>query len=363
MKIILISGHDAQGQRKTGFHFWKDILAARGHDVRFITVGVSLASFFKKEAKDLVKPFNRWTEIAPRVWKFTWVPPLHPFYTANSKVGAALAPLFRLYPALLTRNLLREVANADLFIIENGAGPMLAPALRRAAPAARFVYNASDSLGVIKFHPVVKEKSLEALALFNLVRLNAEKLAHDFPPSAPVLYIPQGIDKAAFDKAVPTPYEGPRNAISVGDMLFDGEAIETLAMRFPDWTFHLFGKRARLPKTFANVREYGEVSFDALVPYLKHADIGIAPYANDPQAGYLAQSSLKMVQYTYCRLPVIAPHFAKGERSHVMGYASGDGDSVISSFLKAIDIPRNTIDVSDVRGWEDVIDDILKAAF
>jgi 2-beta-glucuronyltransferase len=361
MKIVLISGHDAQAARKTGFHFWKDILAARGCTVRFITVGTSLASFFKSKKKDLTPPFNIWHDIAPGVKKFTWLPLFHPFYIHKKYISALLAPLFRLYPMLLPRAILTDVSDADLFIIENGAGPMLAPALHRAGPNARFVYNASDRIGVIKFHPVVKEESMKALCHFDLIRLNAEKLADDFPPAAPVLYIPQGIDKSAFDNSHASPYKGPRNAVSVGDMLFDAATVKYLATRFPDWTFHLFGKKSILDKKFPNVREYGEVPFDSLIPYIRYADIGLAPYAEDEKASYLSQSSLKMVQYTYCRLPIVAPDFVREGRSHILAYRCGDDESVAKAFTSAIDFPRNQINVNAVRAWVDVIDDIIKA--
>jgi len=362
MKVVLISGHDALSDRKTGFHFWKDILAERGADVRFITVGVSRLSFLKKSGKQLFGPFNDWVSLSYQVKKFTWVPLFHPLYVGKGITARITAPLFRHYPSLLPQKIINEVKDADFFIIENGAGPLLVPVFAKHCPNARFIYNASDRLGVLKFHPIVIDGNKKALPHFSLIRCNAAALASDFPPSAPTIYVPQAIDKALFDKTQRSPYKTPRNAISVGDMLFDTAVMETLAQAYPDWTFHLFGKGAKLSRKFSNVREYGEMPFTQLLPYLQHADIGLAPYANAPDADYLSQSSLKMVQYTYCRLPIVAPQFAATGRAHVMAYDPDNSKTAVKAFEAAIAYDRGSIDKNAVQSWDDVIDKILSAA-
>jgi 2-beta-glucuronyltransferase len=49
----------------------------------------------------------------------------------------------------------------------------------------------------------------------------------------------------------------------------------------------------------SNVRFYKEMPFKATLPYIKHADFGIAAYRPSANSGYLAQSSLKLMQYEY----------------------------------------------------------------
>lgn len=257
----------------------------------------------------------------------------------------------------------REVADADYFIVESGAGALLVPSLVKHAPNARYVYNLSDRFSVVKFHPVIVQGNFDSLKYFDLIRLNAEATVSELPANANPTYVPQAIDKTLFDMAQGNPYTTPKNAISVGDMLFDGKVIEILAEAFPDWTFHVFGKKARLGRTLANVKEYGEFPFDRLVPYLKNADIGLAPYSNTPDIEYLSQSSLKFVQYTYCRLPIVAPLAAKGSRSNVIGYStSDDQQSVIEAFRAAMAYDRNNIDQASVLGWEDMIDRMIALA-
>ncbi len=362
MKVVLISGHDGNSDRKTGFHFWAEILAARGANIYFLTVGSSFISLFKKNGKRLKKPFNRWVSIGERIQKYTWLPLFHPMYFSNKILSYLSWPVFALYPYLMPRRLLEPLKQADWFIIESGAGPILVPRLARLNPNAKFIYNSSDRPGVVAFHPIVTRAEKKTLPYFNVIRLNAAIMAKDFPPGAPIHYIPQAIDKFSFDKETQNPYSRAKNAINIGDMLFDTKTVEELARAYPDWNFHLFGKGAKISKPMKNVIEYGETPFEKLIPYLQHADIGLAPYSPSPEAGYLSQSSLKIVQYTYCRLPIVAPDFAAA-LPHVMSYTHGSTDRTAAmAFKKAIEYDRTSIDKNSVYSWNDVIDQMMSLA-
>lgn len=355
MRVMLITGHDALARRKTGFHYWTQILARRGVEVDFLTVGLSRATAWKANSRAFTGPFNQWETLAPHAQRFAWRPLLHPFSLNNDLLDRLTWPLFSLYPLLLPAAVKARAAQADIILIESGIGLTLTRTLARHAPNARFIYTVSDRLETLTFHPLVSAAERDALPLFHRVRIPAMAMADDFPPQVPVTYIAQGLDKTAFDQPHTSPYEGPRHAISVGDMLFNPRVIETLARRFPDWTFHLFGKRARLAEPLANVREHGEQPFDQLVPYIKFADIGIAPYFEAPGVDYISQSSLKMIQYTYCRLPIVAPRFAAAGRDHVMPFnAEADEASLVDAFEAAIGYDRSRIDLSQVLSWEQV---------
>jgi 2-beta-glucuronyltransferase len=359
MKVVLISGHDALSDRKTGFHFWADILDKRGIDVDFITVGSSPISLIRKSGKQLKPPFNKWVRLTDHMRKYTWMPLFHPLNFNNKFLNYLSWPIFHFYPHLMPNDLLASVRNADLFIVENGSGPMLVPKLAKINPKAKFIYNASDRMDVVKFHPIVSKESLDALPLFSMIRLNSAAIEQDFPKEAPTEYIPQAIDKTLFNTPYPNPYKSSRNVISIGDMLFDPQSVLALAKNFPDWNFHLFGKGATLLHPVANVIEYGERPFEDLVPYLQHADIGIAPYGNSTEAEYLSQSSLKLVQYTYCRLPIVTPQFAAMGRDHAFGYSPGVESTLIHAFRLCMKHDRKTIDCSSVYDWDDVIDKML----
>ena len=255
---------------------------------------------------------------------------------------------------------LKTLRDADVFIVESGSGPLLVPTFARNNPKAKFIYNFSDRSGVVDFHPYVVRQTEKNLPHFSMIRLNAAIVANDFPDGAPTCYVPQAIDKALFDRPWPNPYATPRNVISIGDMLFDASSVSIMAKNFPDWTLHLFGKGAKLPQELPNVRQYGERPYDEIVPYLKHADIGIAPYSNaQKETDYLSQSSLKLVQYTYCALPIVTPQFAASHRDHAFGYTPGVESTIVYAFEKAMQCDRNGIDRSSVQDWTQMIDTML----
>jgi 2-beta-glucuronyltransferase len=112
----------------------------------------------------------------------------------------------------------------------------------------------------------------------------------------------------------------------------------------------------------ANLQIHGEVPFADLVPRLLYADVGIAPYLDRPEVHYVAQSSLKLIQYQYCRLPTVAPRFAAAGRANVVGYDPRDSGSIIAAFAAALALDRATLDASAVTEWDTVIDRVLGGA-
>jgi 2-beta-glucuronyltransferase len=360
MKISLLTVHDATSSRKVDFHFWADVFAARGYDVDFITLGLSPFTFLKQGGRSYKPPFNRWLTIDFNVRKFLWCPLFHPFKLANAVLDKMTWPLFSLYSKFMPAILLNGISNTDIFIVENGAGLMLIPELSRRFPKAKFVYTVCDRLETLGYHPIILQGEKEALKHIDLVRVPAEAMIADYSSHPNVHYISHGLDKNLFDKKKPNPYKWEKNAVSVGDMLFDGETIAILARNFPDWIFHLFGKKATLPESFSNVITYGEMCFADTVAYIQHASIGIAPYKPAPSIDYISQSSMKMIQYTYCRLPIIAPNFAAG-RAHVQSYNRSDAATIITAMERAIAFDRDTIDSSSVMDWESTVDVMLDA--
>ncbi|SEL62715.1 2-beta-glucuronyltransferase [Pseudoxanthomonas sp. GM95] len=354
MKIVMLTVHEATSARKVDFHFWSDVLARRGDQVEFVTIGMSPLTKLKRQGRQFQGPFNAWKDVAPRVRKFLWRPLFHPMSLGKAALDALTKPLFALYPQLLSRDLLDGISDADVFIVENGAGLCLVPTLARKFPKASFVYSVCDRIATLHYHPIILEAERAALPYFSLVRVPAEVMVADYPTARNVQYIPHGLDKLAFDAPSASPYPaGTRNVVSVGDMLFDADAITTMAKAEPSVNFHLFGKQARLDEVLPNVVTHGELPFATITPYIQHADAGIAPYRPAPNADYLSQSSMKMIQYTYCRLPIIAPDFA-ARSAHMAAYVPGSEDSIVAALRNALSHDRDSIDNSQVLDWEGV---------
>ena len=358
MKFVMIAGHGALAPRKVGFHFWSDYLRARGDDVYFITVGQSQLSLLKAKQRPL-KPYNEWVFLGDRFLGMNWVPPFHPCLNKPG-LNNLLLPLFALYPRFFPESALAPIADADFIVVESGPGLALIPQLANACKQATIIYEVSDRLVTVGAHPAIIKAEKCALDYFSLIRVPAMIMLKDFPANKPVWYSPQGMHKEDFDREYPSPYTNPKNAVRVGDMLFDAAVIAIMANAFPDWTFHLFGRNARLEQSLPNVIEHGEKPIGELTPYIQHADIGLAPYRQAPNCEYLAQSSLKMIQYTYCQLPIVAPAFAAAGRPHVLAYESADKPaSVLSAFEKAIHFDRSTINKARVLSWAEMFEDML----
>ncbi|PZQ43200.1 MAG: hypothetical protein DI551_12560, partial [Micavibrio aeruginosavorus] len=341
-----------------------DVFFKRKEEMDFLTVGFSPATLLRSHRRTFPRPYNKWVRVNEHMRKYVWFPIYHPFNLKKPILNKLTMGLFRAYDRLLPRSLIKALGKVDLFIIENGAGLVLIPRLKKLFPSAKIIYTVCDRIETLDYHPVIIEAEKKALPFIDLVRVPSAVMVDDFKKPAKfhpnVRFIAHGLVKAQFDADMPNPYSSGKNVISIGDMLFDAEAIRTMANAYPDWTFHLFGKNAKLEPDMPNVIAYGERPFDALVPYIKHADIGLAPYRPAPDADYLSQSSMKMIQYTYCRLPILAPEFAATGRDHVVAYDPLNKDSIVSAMSRAIIYPRDTIDRSSVLDWDKAVDLMLE---
>jgi 2-beta-glucuronyltransferase len=105
-----------------------------------------------------------------------------------------------------------------------------------------------------------------------------------------------------------------------------------------------------------NIVHHGERPFAETLPWIRHADVGLALYRYRDGAEHLADSSLKIIQYTWCRLPVVAPNFAAApENPHVIGYAPGDAASIKAACVRALAVDRAAIDVSRICDWDALV--------
>ena len=143
--------------------------------------------------------------------------------------------------------------------------------------------------------------------------------------------------------------------VPIGGVPLITHVLTTLARSNPDWTFHLFGRKAQLDTPVANVIAHGETPFETVAGYIRHADIGIAPYQDGKGASYLSQSSLKMIQYSYCRLPIVAPLFAAAGRAHVCAYRPVDPQSIVAAFSQAQSFDRTSIYTASIRSWQEAV--------
>ncbi|OIN85238.1 MAG: hypothetical protein AUJ12_10270 [Alphaproteobacteria bacterium CG1_02_46_17] len=357
--VLFITGHDPDAERKVDLHFMALHLCDSGHKVSFITLGSSLIGHVLGKSP-LVKNPNRWIA-ASRIKKMFWYPLIHPMKVRWEFLKPLTSFAFSFYPYFFPLHELQKNGPFDVIVIESGAGLALVPRLKNLYPEARFIYSVSDRLSRLNVPDIIYSFEQKALPLFDLIRVPSPLMISDYPDHAKVCYIPHGIERALFDKQYPSPYLSDKNAISIGDSLFDPQSISILAHHFPEWTFHLFGERARLDHKLPNVIEHGETRFEDIIPYICHADIGLALYKNAPDADYLSHSSLRMIQYSYCKLPIVTPHFSAHDRDHAFGYEIEDRDNLIHAFSNALHYGCHSIPVTDIQDWKHVSSQIFES--
>lgn len=324
MNFLFLSTHAfLPTTRKTSVHFVSRSLADRGHDVDTISVGYSLLTYFKKKTlylQLLAQHKNHLVTTAPRYRSACYLPLLHPFSLRQAMLNAMIAPFFTLYGRFLPGFMKDSIRRADVVVIESGTALVFFDAIRRINPKARTLYFARDRLDTVGASKYLQRMEEEIAPRFDRIVVPSARMAERFLTMDDVAIVPQGIDKGCFDSATASPYPpGSLNAIVVGNMLFDKDAVTAMAEAAPNVVFHLFG--GGIPTDFpGNVRIYGERPFAEIVPYIKFADFGIAPYRLTERELYLVESSLKLQQYSYCGLPILAPDLMMGSRENIVAY-------------------------------------------
>src|SRR5262249_33203642 len=138
----------------------------------------------------------------------------------------------------------------------------------------------------------------------------------------------------------------------IGNNYFDHDFLEVASRLYPDWHFHVLGPITP-SVTRPNVRWHGELPFAETIPFLKHAKVGLLNFSYTPGAESFTDS-LKMIQYTYCGLPVVAPEFLNSQRRHVFHYKPADEASIRAACDAAISYNRSAVDRAQTLTWTDL---------
>jgi 2-beta-glucuronyltransferase len=348
--------------RKTDVHLIAEALARAGYSAHVATVGQSrLKQLVRVETKyhaRAVLAGAHSTDVGSHVVRELYHPP-----SGNRIVNSITAPLLWGYGSRLDPYTQSLVERSSLILLECGNAPLYLQALRRRAPAARICGLLNDRLDLVGFRPEVVARNAAALVQLDFVRVPAEPLLASLPKGCNARYIPHGVEKALFDGCSRSPYApGTRNLISVGNMLFDQPVVRAIAQLRPDVTVHIIGARVPKPRP-PNIIVHGEMPFATTIPYIKFATAGIAAYTPSTGMEYLGQSSMKLLQYAYCGLPVLAPRELKSSRPNVFGYARGDGASIAAALAAALQRGRVSEAAADILDWQEVAEALTAACY
>ncbi len=356
-RVVFVTSHYLKSDRKAGFHWLAESFWRAGWKVLFFTESISWLSLLRRRdprcQHPIVREANQLCSVRERMDSFVWLTPFHPVNLRAKFLNRLSAPVLKLYPRFSLGEAKPEIAAADLIVFDSDHGLFLFDRFKELNPRARFVYRVSDDIRMMRHHPLVPAQEERILTQFDLISAASSVLARRFAHLANIFLHNHGLEKELFDQHHANPYQTPRpNVVYVGKHYFDADFIARAVRIFPDWSFHVFGAVGPLPKT-PNLTHHGERPFAELVPYLQHADIGLQNLSYTPGAECFTDS-LKMFQYTYCRLPIVAPSYLKHDRPHVFYYEPGDDASIRTAMLAAQNYDREQISTASVLSWDDL---------
>jgi 2-beta-glucuronyltransferase len=350
--VVLISGHYLGSKRRAGFHHLANAFWNLGWDVTFATVAISFLSRLRSDyrfAYPVREEGNQLVPVRERLTSFVLLTRWHP---GNLRFGLAnrLSRLwFARYASVPLGRLEERLRGADLVVFEGTAGLLLVERIRALAPRARLVYRASDDLRALGVHPLILEAEARAIPLFDLVSAPTPRIGEILGAHGSVEVHSPGVDKRAFDRPTESPYAAGLAAVFAGvSPVFDYDMLDAASELAPEVSFHIIGPRPRpLP---ANVLFHPELPFHDVVPYFQHATFGLLFTA----AGYSLGQGNKLAQYSYCRLPVVAPSDLGVDRPNACVFDRGDSESLRRALVQAEQMEHSEVFARGVLSAEEL---------
>ena len=358
MKYLILSAHDYRTPRRASIHFLADELNTRG-EVRFFSLRYSLLSKLKKDFRSSLDSKSNHVENHNGIECYLWKTLIHPINTRRNYLAPFENILFRLFQKFPPQQLTDWIKDSDVIIIESGLAIIYFEYAKKINPNATFVYRASDDLDTINVAQFIKDYFDLTSRKYDQVCMLSPLIGRNISYKDNLYYVPNGVGKEMAIHGDPNPYSHRKNAVSVGSMLFDLSFFKVASKQFPDVNFHLIGTGCTKDDLDAqNVIFYGHMPFYDTLKYIKHADIGIAPYITNAESAYLADSSMKMVQYDFYKIPSVCPEIVVGKYPNRFGYIPGDSVSIENAMKMAL----NSKDSQNrpVYYWNEIVDRLLK---
>lgn len=356
--FLVLTGHDYRAARRANMHFIARELSTRGM-TRMFSLGFSpLSTLRGRDPRNGQDIRRNVTERHQGVDCYLWWTIAHPFNLRSSRLASLEKVFFELYCSAAPKILQEWARAADTICVESGLPVLFIPLLRKWNPQARIIYIASDDLTTIQCAPYLSKVFFESALAVDGARVPSALLEPAIPLGIPVFHVPHGIDALDADES-PSPYRAGLNAVSVGSMLFDPDFFHRATSLFPDIKFHVIGAGKPSSALPANVEVYPEMPHRQTIPFIKYADFAIAPYKNAALPYYLADTSMKLMQYGYLGVPAVCPSFAVGGATdRRFGYEPGDSSSIFAAITSALEAGPSA--TNEHLSWSDVTDRILE---
>lgn len=351
---VLFTGHFYRQGRRGSMHWLADQLRDHGWSVRFVTFGYSWLSLLTRDVRlaGMERPPHGLSSVGPGLDTYFAIKPFHPIDLRKPLLNRLAKPVFDRFGTLWSGDVRHLTADADLVVLESGLPVLLAPLVRRHS-RARMVYRVNDDVRIMRMPPAVPRAEIDHAPLFDRISVASPILAERFAAIGRIGMDPMGLDAAKFSRPHPSPFASgwEKEAVCAGTSHFDAPTILTMARLRPRWRFHILG-RLREPIEGPNIVCHGEQPFDRVVPYVQHADIGLAPYRDLPGVEYQTHHSNRLLQYAALGLPTVGPRrMAHLDAPYLVGYDPTDTASIDAALTRAAGLDR-TLLTANVPGWD-----------
>jgi len=353
--VILITGHYLRSKRRAGFHWIADAMHRQGWRVIMMTAPISWISWLRRDHRlqyGIRRQANRLIWEDDRLASYVWWTPMHPVTLKYDLLNRLAEPVFERFERMPLGPIEDEVRQADCFVFESNAALVLAERFCDLNSAARLVYRVSDDLRTLRVHPSLHEREMQLAPLFDVISVPTESIHRKFAHLPAARVDPHGVPTHLFEACSESPYEpGTTNCVFVGVARLDRTFLKRACRARPDLDFHVIGpfERLRAP----NVHVHGEMDFEDTIPYVKFADVGLQTITGGPGAESFADS-LKMLQYSWCRLPIIAPEFLRSDRENIVTYQPNEPASMIGALDRALAMEHQDAWRAGVQSWDEL---------
>lgn len=359
-KVVFLSWHYYNSKRKAGFHFLAKSLNERGFQVVFISSVISSFSFLRRERVIYEKDFNK-NIFKPRVFNgvksiinFSLLRP--PLSTSSILLEFLAKIFFRLNKASIN-----ELRTADYIVFESTQAILFFDKIKSINANAKCIYRVSDDMEAMKGLKTTIEYERKVLEKFDLVSVPTKIMYDKFLKLSPnnVKLQFHGINKILYNQSKVSPYTEKINHVFIGNAYLDEKFIEIASSIYKDHFFHIIGAFTPSIKK-NNVIYYGHMRFENTVPYVKFASTGLHNLSNEGGLATTFSDSLKVLQYSYCNLPIIAPSVIPAQhRKNFFYYDYNCANSIKSCIEEALRFDKSKF-ASNVKSWDELSTELIR---
>ena len=359
-KILIFSRHFGFSERKAGFHHLCDNLKNK-YDVTFITVDFSILSYFANDYRNKIKKkYINSLQTEDGFSCYLRKTAFHPL-GINRIIDFFTSPFVYLYVCLFfNREVKKQTFEADIVLFESSNAVIFLKKIKKLNHQAKIIYRVSDLVKELTHIHYSVVKADNKVNVFCDEVSTGNSYIFDCLSGTVTntkLYLDcHGIDKKLFDDCSVNPYNcsNKKKVIFVGASKVDIEGLNKIAFLNPNYEFHYFGPLIGL-EIYENVHFYGEKKFADIVPYIKYADIGLQFIKHKSIKEY--GDSLKVLQYTYCNLPIIAPEGILTKRENFIFFDQNNYTTLKDIFNKISPIKKELS--KQIDDWATVANRII----